>query len=95
MTLSAPAQAAPEDQSARWLTGELTNGLIHNDQYGFDDYGLTADTAFALSAIGGAGDTLRVIRKALAKRVDSWTTGVDFGSPDVYAGSTAKAVVLA
>ncbi|WP_346387660.1 hypothetical protein [Nocardioides sp.] len=95
MTMSAPAQAAQEDQSARWLTHELTNGLIHNDQYAFDDYGLTADTAFALAAIGGEGDTVRTIRRALAQHVDSWTTGVDFSSPDVYAGSTAKAVVLA
>jgi hypothetical protein len=27
--------------------------------------------------------------------VDSWTTGVDFGSSDVYAGSVAKALVFA
>jgi hypothetical protein len=38
---------------------------------------------------------VRAIRAALAPHVDSWTTGVDFGSDDVYAGSVAKAVVLA
>lgn len=92
--LSAQA-AAPDDDGARWLTRQLSDGLIHNDQYDFDDYGLTADTAFALAAIGGQHDTVREIRKALAQHVDSWTTGVDFGSDDVYAGSTAKAVVLA
>jgi hypothetical protein len=95
LTTAGSAQAASEDQSARWLKHQLTGGLIHNGQYDYDDYGLTADTAFALSAIGGQRDTVRGIRKALAQHVDSWTTGVDFGSDDVYAGSTAKAVVLA
>lgn len=97
LTVTAPVASAtePPDHSARWLTHQLTDGLIHNDQYDFDDYGLTADTAFALAAIGGQRDTVREIRKALAQHVDSWTTGVDFGSDDVYAGSTAKAVVLA
>jgi hypothetical protein len=103
-SLAAPAvQASPahaaargaDDHSAAWLAGQLDGGLIHNDQYAFDDYGLTADTAFALRAIGGQADAVRAIRKALAAHVDSWTTGVDFGSSDVYAGSTAKAVVLA
>lgn len=93
--LSAPAHAAPEDRGARWLTQQLTDGLVHNDQYDFDDYGLTADVALALDAVGGEARTVRTIRKALAPRVDSWTTGADFGSSDVYAGSVAKAAVLA
>ena len=33
--------------------------------------------------------TVRDIRKALARNVDSWTTGANFGSNDVYAGPTA------
>lgn len=93
--LAGPAGAAADDRSADWLSRQLTGGLVHNDQFGFDDYGLTADTAFALKEIGGQADSLRDIRTALAGHVDSWTTGVDFGSSDVYAGSTAKAVVLA
>jgi len=89
------AQAAPEDTAARWLGKQLTNGLVHNDQYDFDDYGLTADVGFALAEIGGNQDASRAIKRALARRVESWTTGVDFGSSDVYAGSTAKALVYA
>lgn len=95
VAMAGPAQAAPDDTSARWLTRQLTNGLVHNDQFDFDDYGLTADTAFALKAIGGQATAVGDIRRALAQQVDSWTTGVDFGSTDVFAGSTAKAVVLA
>ncbi|MGZ5400295.1 MAG: hypothetical protein ACXWDM_09795 [Nocardioides sp.] len=90
-----PAQAAPDDLGARWLERQLTDGLVHNDQFDFDDYGLTADVALGLDAIGGQRATVRGIGNALAPHVNSWTTGVDFGSDDIYAGSVAKAVVLA
>jgi hypothetical protein len=93
--MAGTASAAPADRSANWLDRQLTHGLVHNDQYGFDDYGLTADTGFALAAIGGHRKAVRQSARALADHVDSWTTGVDFGSSDVYAGSVAKALVFA
>jgi len=92
---SAARPPAPPEAGADWLVGQLTHGLVHNDQYDFDDYGLTADTGFALAAIDGRTPALRGLRKSLGKHVASWTTGVDFGSTDVYAGSTAKALVFA
>lgn len=95
VTVPGPATAAPDDRSAGWLSRQLTDGLVHNAQYDFDDYGLTADTAYALDSIGRHGGDLDDIGAALADKVDSWTTGVDFGSSDVYAGSVAKAVVVA
>ena len=63
-TLTQPAYAAPVQAAgptadravqagASWLTGQLTDGLVFNDQYGgFNDYGLSADFAFALYAAG-------------------------------------------
>ncbi|MFC4786843.1 hypothetical protein ACT8ZV_20375 [Nocardioides sp. MAHUQ-72] len=90
-TIAGAAQAAPADRSGQWLDRQLTDGLVHNDQYDFDDYGLTADTAIALDAIGGHRPAVKQVRKALAGNVDAWTT---FGD-DVYAGSVAKALVLA
>ena len=92
---SAAPPAGSPDTAATWLTQQLTQGVIHDEQYDFDDYGLTADTGFALAAIEGQSPALRTLRKALGKHVRSWTTGVDFGSADVYAGSTAKALVFA
>ncbi|WP_139977925.1 prenyltransferase/squalene oxidase repeat-containing protein [Nocardioides litoris] len=94
---AAPAQAAPApaQRSAGWLAGQLDDGLVRNKQFGFDDYGLTADVALALDAVGGRAADQRAIRRALARNLDSWTTGRDFGSSDVYAGSVAKAVVAA
>lgn len=100
-TLTTPVEAAParaaaaDDRSAAWLERQLTDGLIHNEAFDFDDYGLTADVGIGLDAIGGHRDTVSDIADALAENVDSWTTGVDFGSDDIYAGSVAKAVVLA
>jgi hypothetical protein len=99
LTLVAPADASVASKApgraGHWLERQLTGGLVHNDQYAFDDYGLTADTALALRALGGHRDTLTQIGDALAQHVDSWTTGADYGTDDVYAGSVAKAVVLA
>ena len=92
---TAPAHASVASKApghaGHWLEAQLTGGLIHNGQYDFDDYVLTADTAFALEALGGHADTVRTIRKALARHVGAWTT---YGS-EVYAGSVAKALVLA
>jgi hypothetical protein len=95
LTTAGTAQAATVDTSADWLTRQLTGGVVHNDQFDIDDYGLTADAALALKTIGGHGTAVRQIRNALAAHVDSWTTGVDYGSDDVYAGAVAKAVVVA
>jgi hypothetical protein len=89
------AQAAPEDAAAHWLAKQLDRGLVHNDQFDFDDYGLTADVGLALVAIQGRSGEATTVARALARHVESWTTGVDFGSSDVYGGATAKAVVLA
>jgi hypothetical protein len=96
-----PARAAappnsPGGHGATWLAGQLdAEGLIHNRQFDFDDYGLTIDTAFALKAIGGHDRAVAKVRNALSKHVNSYTTGVDFGSSAVFSGAVAKLLVLA
>jgi hypothetical protein len=91
----ATTASASGRSAGNWLEGQLTDGLIHNDVYDFDDYGLTADTGMALAAVGGHSRAVTQVKRALASHVDSWTTGADFGSRDIYAGSVAKAVVFA
>lgn len=93
--LAPTASASPAGSGSHWLAGQLRHGLVHNGQYKFDDYGLTADTGLALAALGGHDAKLAAIGDALADHVASWTTGADSGTSDVYAGSTAKAIVLA
>jgi len=94
-TLAGSASAAtPERDAAGWLADQPTRGVVHNRQYDFDDYSLSADIARALTTTGGERRTVRKIRTALAKNVGAWTGGYA-GSPDVYAGQVAKAIVLA
>jgi hypothetical protein len=92
----APAHAAKgPNGAAGWLGNQLTEGLVYNGQFQFNDYGLTADVGIALDRLGGQPGKEAAVRKAMARNVESYITGVDFGSTDRYAGQTAKALVLA
>ena len=93
---SAPATAQTAgdravDAGAKWLEGQLTSGLIHNNVYDFDDLGLSADVAFALDAVGGHDATVTDIAEAISPIVSSWYDS--WGT--VYTGSAAKAAALA
>lgn len=96
---AAPATAAPDPTSAqvqggaRWLKAQLTGGIVHNNAFNFDDVGLSADIAFALRALGddAAADNITDAIEPLADT--NWYRFT--GSPDTYAGSLAKALVLA
>ena len=93
--LTGPASAAtasPAGQGAGWLAGQLTGGLVHNDQYDIDDYGLTADTGIALADLGGHRPAVRRLSRALAHHVSDF---IGDGTTEAYAGATAKAAVLA
>ncbi|HEX4191377.1 MAG TPA: hypothetical protein VHZ06_10325 [Marmoricola sp.] len=100
--LSAPAQAAtqpqPVTQAADWLAGQLTNGLIHNPNYdgGFDDYGLSIDTAMALDAVGGHDADVHAIGNAIRDNYYNYITpSLEFNDPTSYGGAIAKALVIA
>jgi hypothetical protein len=90
---AANAAPTPAASGSRWLSAQLTKGLIHNDQFGIDDYGLTADTALAIHQLGGHKAKVKKARKALAAHVNDWVRGGT--TTDLYAGSVAKAAVLA
>ena len=82
----------PSKSAAQWQAGQLTKGAIHNDQYGFDDYGLTIDTLFALKAARVAPKQRNRIIKKLRANVESY---IGDGSGGTYAGSIAKTLVAA
>jgi hypothetical protein len=94
---SAPAGAAstydpaPAKSGAAWLSDQVTDGLVHNEQYDFDDIGLSIDVALGLDAADKLPAVVKEITKAVAKNVASYTAF----APSVYAGPTAKAAVLA
>ena len=86
-----PAGARTVSAGAAWLEAQLADGILHNDEYDFDDLGLSADIAFALDTVGGHGATVETIADAVAVAV---TSGYDsFGTPPP--GSAATAIVLA
>ena len=91
------AQAAPPkdpigvNTGATWLTKQLTNGIVHNTQFNFDDYGLTVDIGLALKAVGGHASTVSSIATALAPGAhDNYYTSTFGGVTTTYAGSVAK-----
>lgn len=91
----AAADPTPVDNGAAWLAGELTDGLMHNDQFDFDDLGLTVDTGLALSYLDRA-EPVSTIAGAIAPVVaDYYSYYVAEGKTHVAAGSLAKAAVFA
>ncbi|MBZ5737223.1 hypothetical protein [Nocardioides mangrovi] len=99
---SAPASAdattdpAPATAAGYWLGGQLTDGLVHNRQYDFDDYGLTIDVGLAFHTLESAGaphSVVEGISDAMAAAIDSYVAP-GYGT-DLSAGSAAKAAVLA
>ncbi|WP_166140249.1 prenyltransferase/squalene oxidase repeat-containing protein [Nocardioides ochotonae] len=92
-TGTAASPSGPADAGARWLTGQLTRGLVEGE-WGAD-HGLSIDVALALEAVGS--DTgVQQVADALAASLDAYVTGEAFGDTgSSYAGATAKAAVLA
>ena len=102
--LLVPASAAtdvPSPPPARlatsWLGVQLTNGVIHNPNYGgFDDYGLTLDFGLSMDEVGGDQALVRQIRRAMEPRIASYVSDVDYDAPEHrYSGSLAKSLVFA
>jgi len=93
----AVSSSSPAGRGATWLAHQLNkHGLIHNPNFGgFDDYGLTIDTALSLKATGGHPAALHHIRKAMRGHVSDYTTDAAFGFDDVFAGAVAKLLVFA
>lgn len=91
--LQTPAQAAPVDDGATWLTAQLDeNSVVYNEQFGgFEDLGLTIDVGLALQRVGGHDADVAAVREAMSSRVDAYTTYED----DVYANSVAKLMAFA
>ncbi len=85
-------QPAEARLAADWLTAQLTDGVVRNEQYDFDDHGLSVDVALALRAQGGHETTVDEIGDALAGAVDDYTSG---GTQGLYSGAVAKLAAFA
>lgn len=90
---SAAYDTAALSAGATWLSSQLTDGVVHNDQYDIDDYGLSIDVALALHAVDEQPDAVRAVGDRLAEHVDEYTSP-GYGTL-TSAGGTAKSAVLA
>jgi hypothetical protein len=97
--LAPAAQAAtdvPATSAARagtgWLATQLTNGVIHNDTYDFDDLGMTMDIGLSMDEVGGDQALVRQIRSALSTRIQEYAAPAP---TERYSGSLAKSLVFA
>ena len=97
VSLATPAVAAggaatSQRNAGDWLARQINaQGVVHNGQYDYDDYGLTIDVATALRDLGGHGDVVKRADKALKAHVADYTT---FGGV-AYANSVAKLAAYA
>lgn len=97
--ISSPAHAAidagPASDAGTWLVGKLqaTGWIAHNQQYDFDDYGLTIDAGLALDSVGAPASVVDSISDAIAGHIDAYVAP-GYGT-NLSAGGTAKALVLA
>jgi hypothetical protein len=81
--------------AADWLSSQVVDGSLYNEQFDFVDWGLSVDTLLALDAVGGYNAKVADISDALAENLADYVTGGSFGPDDRYAGATAKALVAA
>ena len=82
--------------SYRDLATQLTDGVIHNDTFDFDDLGMTMDIGLSMDEVGGDQALVRQIRSALSTRIEEYVTGGSYGDPGFrLAGELAKSLVFA
>ncbi len=87
---SSPHYRAKGTAAARWQATQLHKRRIHTS--GFDDWGLTIDSAFAIAADGTQPRLLRHLTRAIENNYyDHYATF----KGDVFAGAMAKSLVAA
>ena len=88
---------APARAATGWLATQLTDGVIHNPNFGgFDDLGLTLDIGLSMDEVGGDQALVRQLRSAMSTRISDYVTGGSFGKPEYrLAGELAKSLVFA
>jgi LPXTG-motif cell wall-anchored protein len=88
----------PVEAATGWLAAQLTDGeRVVNTEYDFDDAGLTADVVFALAGAGLGSEAIRDASAWLATQVGGYTgtASAEAGITGVYAGATAKLILVA
>jgi hypothetical protein len=76
---------------ADWLEGQLTDGVLYNDQYQVNDYSTTVEVAYALMAVDpDFGDGGVAVEGEISAALEAGVEDYAMPAKDVYAGSLAK-----
>ncbi|MBA4607793.1 hypothetical protein H1W00_04815 [Aeromicrobium sp. Marseille-Q0843] len=88
---SASAASTPSTSAAgQWLSAQLTNGVVHNDQWDYDDFGLTLDVLGALRALGVQPAVQQTILSTVTSRVDEYVESTFNEVTTFYTASAGK-----
>ena len=68
-----------------WLARQLTDGVVHNRQYDYDDYGLSIDVGLALDAVGGNDATVQAISTKLAANINGYSAPTSATKAGIFA----------
>lgn len=114
-TIAAPANAVtpktPLNTGADWVAAQLTKGIVHDNQYNFDDVGGSINAAADLKLAGGHANDVAAIVGAVGSRlvgtqtngVSGYIQGAEYASTapygfvqiGYYANAAANALVFA
>lgn len=106
-TMADPANATPAatplSTGADWVAAQLTNGIVHDNQYNFDDVGGSINAAYDLKLAGGHASDVASIVTAVGSRITGSTgyiesTEYPTSGPTTtgyYANAAANALVFA
>ncbi|MCW2739560.1 hypothetical protein [Nocardioides sp.] len=83
---------APARAGTGWLATQLTDGVIHNDTYDYDDLGMTMDIGLSMDEVGGDQALVRQLRASLAPRIEEYAAPAP---TERYSGALAKSLVFA
>lgn len=78
------------DAAAEWLTGQLTDGVIVNQEFGAPDYGATVDAVYALHLLGDHESAVEEMTSAVTAAGEEYVAPGD----DMWAGNAGKLVSL-
>lgn len=93
VAVSPAATAAPTPSTSAagtWLSAQLTGGVVHNDQWDYDDFGLTLDVLAALRALDVQPAAQQQILSTVTSRVDEYVESTWEGVTTFYPGSAGK-----
>ncbi|MEQ6902340.1 hypothetical protein [Nocardioides sp. YIM 152588] len=85
------AGEAAAGAAATWFAGQLTDGVLVNEEYASPDYGGTVDAIYSLEEVGGHDEDVAAMTEAVYAHAQEYAAPGE----DIWAGNAGKLVALA